>query len=231
MNAILHNRKIIILKNGPYRVIGDIPLMEEIMIIGEDKEPEGWATGRAFPHATEYALCRCGATKTNPFCDGSHLQIGFDGTESAGHENYLSRAERTIGPEIELTWSEDFCAVARFCHHAGGAWTLAERSDIPSCREKAVQESIDCPSGALVAWERKSGEAIEPDFAPSIGLIENRQSGLSGPIWVKGGIPIESSDGTLYEIRNRVTLCRCGASKKKPFCDGTHNHIGFKSRR
>jgi len=43
-----------------------------------------------------------------------------------------------------------------------------------------------------------------------------------GPIWVKGGVPVESADASVFENRNRVTLCRCGGSKNKPFCDGTH---------
>jgi CDGSH-type Zn-finger protein len=39
---------------------------------------------------------------------------------------------------------------------------------------------------------------------------------------VKGGVPVESADASVFENRNRVTLCRCGGSKNKPFCDGTH---------
>ena len=46
-------------------------------------------------------------------------------------------------------------------------------------------------------------------------------------MWVKGGLRIESSDGTNYEIRNRVTLCRCGKSKNKPFCDSSHVFSSF----
>ena len=46
-------------------------------------------------------------------------------------------------------------------------------------------------------------------------------------IWVKGGIRIEGADGRSYEIRNRVTLCRCGQSSNKPFCDGTHVSMHF----
>jgi len=52
--------------------------------------------------------------------------------------------------------------------------------------------------------------------------------GISSAIWVKGGIPIQSSKGFVYEIRNRVTLCRCGKSANKPFCDGTHVKIRFR---
>ncbi len=58
-------------------------------------------------------------------------------------------------------------------------------------------------------------------------MIEDPQEGVSGPLWVRGGIPVVSADGTPYEVRNRVTLCRCGASQNKPFCDGSHASIGF----
>jgi len=49
-----------------------------------------------------------------------------------------------------------------------------------------------------------------------------------GPYWVRGGVRIESADGHVWETRNRVTLCRCGASSNKPFCDATHDEIGFR---
>jgi CDGSH-type Zn-finger protein len=51
---------------------------------------------------------------------------------------------------------------------------------------------------------------------------------MSGPLWISGGVPIISCDGTEYEVRNRVTLCRCGRSGNKPFCDGTHVDIQFR---
>ena len=49
-----------------------------------------------------------------------------------------------------------------------------------------------------------------------------------GPLWVRGGVRVDAADGEPYEVRNRVTLCRCGASENKPFCDGTHQDIGFR---
>jgi hypothetical protein len=84
-----------------------------------------------------------------------------------------------------------------------------------------IEETFDCPSGRLVAWE-KNGQAVEPDFEPSIGLVEDTQAKKMGPIWVRGGIPIESADDKTYGVRKRVTLCRCGKSINKPFCDGSH---------
>lgn len=68
---------------------------------------------------------------------------------------------------------------------------------------------------------------IEPEFEPSIELIEDPQEKASGPIWLKGGIELEAADGTKYETRNRVTLCRCGKSHNKPFCDGSHIRARF----
>jgi len=49
-----------------------------------------------------------------------------------------------------------------------------------------------------------------------------------GPLGLRGGIPVIAADGFAYEVRNRVTLCRCGQSKNKPFCDGTHAAIKFR---
>src|SRR3989344_5837069 len=57
---------------------------------------------------------------------------------------------------------------------------------------------------------------------------EYPESGVSGPLWIRGGIPVESASGEQYEVRNRVTLCRCGKSKNKPFCNGSHMTSGFK---
>jgi CDGSH-type Zn-finger protein len=60
-----------------------------------------------------------------------------------------------------------------------------------------------------------------------INLVEDPQNKVSGPIGFRGGIPVESSDGTTSEVRNRQTLCRCGKSQNKPFCDGSHIDEGF----
>lgn len=216
-------------RDGPYLVTGKVPLAEERIIIGPDGEPERWEKGRAYPDREIYSLCRCGASKIKPFCDGTHFEIAFDGTETAGRDGYLEHAEKTIGPGIDLTWSQEYCAVARFCHGGTGAWACAEQSDDPAVKVTAIAQACACPSGSLVAWDKETGKPIEPAFDPSIGLIEKPRAGTSGAIWVKGCIPVIAADGFEYERRNRVTLCRCGASKNKPFCDGEHVRIGFKA--
>lgn len=217
-------------KDGPYLVSGNVPLDEQRVSYGPDGEPAAWVKGPAYPEQESYALCRCGASKDKPFCDGSHVETGFDGTETAGHDPCLNTAERTVGPGVDLTWSPKFCMAARFCHGGKDAWTYAEASEDAAARAKAVEEAGNCPSGALVAWDKATGDAIEPACGPEISLIEDPRTGLAGPIWVKGRIPVESAEGREYERRNRVTLCRCGRSANKPFCDGSHTAAGFKSK-
>lgn len=142
--------------------------------------------------------------------------------------NFLTKPIKTIGPDLILLDNERLCASARFCHKAGGAWRLTERSDNPKLRQLAIEEAGNCQGGRLVALEKDNHKPIEPDFEPSISIVEDPWIKVSGPIWVKGYITIESSDGTIYEQRNRITLCRCGASKNKPFCDGNHVLVNFR---
>lgn len=222
------NCKVVITKNGPYLVSGGLPLNKEIIITDTKGTPIKWKKGHHYPDQDNYALCRCGKSKNKPYCDGTHAKINFNCTETASRKKYLEQAEKISGPDLILTDAEDLCAVARFCHRAGGIWKLTENSDNKKSKEIAIEEACDCPSGRLVVWDKKTGKPIENKLEPSISLVEGPEENASGPIWVKGGIPVESSDGTKYETRNRVTLCRCGKSGNKPFCDGTHISIKFK---
>ena len=213
--------KIQVTKNGPYLVSGGIPLAEQKISTDTEGYSCKWQQGKEFPLKENYALCRCGGSQNKPFCDGTHLKVSFDGTETASRELYLDQAEEINGPELKLTDAEVFCSYARYCDRAGGIWKLTEDSEDPEAKETAIEEGENCPSGRLVVWDTQ-GKAIEPEIKPSIGLVEDPQEGVKGPIWVRGGIPVDSADGTTYEIRNRLTLCRCGKSSNKPFCDSSH---------
>lgn len=219
--------KIKIIKNGPYFVEGNLPLAKEIIEVDHAGVPVRWEKGEKYSDKETYKLCRCGQSKNPPYCDGAHNKINFDGTETADHSKYQDLAKKIVGPDLILTDAEELCASARFCHRDGGTWRLTEESDDKHKKATAIQEACDCPSGRLVAWEKDMDEPIEPKFEPSIGLVEDPDAGASGPIWVKGNVPIEGCDGVEYEIRNRVTLCRCGKSKNKPFCDGAHIRAKF----
>jgi CDGSH-type Zn-finger protein len=215
-------KKIKIKKDGPYLVSGNVPLSKEIIGIGEDNEPDRYMNGQAYPEQETYSLCRCGKSKNHPYCDGRHREIGFDGTETASKKKYLDRAGWVHGPELELSDVEDLCAMARFCHAKRGTWQMTRESGDPDSKNFAIEEAGNCPAGRLVAWEKGRVKDLEPDLEESISLIEDPQNSASGPIWVKGGIEIESSNGEILEKRNRVTLCRCGRSRNKPYCDGSH---------
>lgn len=215
-----------ITKDGPILVLGGLPIDRQIIGIGKDGEPEMWIKGEKLSDE-QCSLCRCGGSRTKPFCDGMHADIGFDGTETACIKPFDEQAKVVDGPTLKLKDVTPLCAVARFCHPGGGTWELTHHSDNPKARELAIEEACNCPSGRLVECDKKTGKAIEEEFEKSISLIEDPQKNVSGPIWVKGGVPIESCDGRTYEIRNRVTLCRCGKSENKPFCDGSHVEVCF----
>ncbi|MDO9121546.1 MAG: CDGSH iron-sulfur domain-containing protein, partial [Anaerolineaceae bacterium] len=70
-------------------------------------------------------------------------------------------------------------------------------------------------------------EDIEADYPVQIAVTTEitSEGAIEGSLWATGYIPVERSDGKPFETRNRVTLCNCGESKKKPLCDGTHRHI------
>jgi CDGSH-type Zn-finger protein len=213
--------KVKVTPNGPYLVSGGAPLSEQLICVNGEKECHGWKEGKRFPVPENYALCRCGQSGNKPFCDGTHVKVKFNGKEEASRVPYMERSAEVRGPALKLTDARDLCSEARFCHRAGGTWNLTNQSADPEARQKAVEEACDCPSGRLVAWDNE-GKPVEPVFEASIGLIEDTQAGKMGPLWVRGGISVESADGAPYEVRNRVTLCRCGKSANKPYCDGAH---------
>ncbi|MFC2024516.1 CDGSH iron-sulfur domain-containing protein [Chloroflexota bacterium] len=208
-------------KNGPYIVSGGVPLSKQIVVPDDEGYAYDWREGTKYSLQAKYVLCRCGESTTMPFCDGTHAKVGFDGTETASREMYITQAKKIDGPALTLYDVEELCAVIGFCDRAGGVWNLIEQSDEPEAKRIAIEETINCPAGRLVVRD-KEGKEIEPEYEPSIGLVEDPQAGVNGPIWVRGGIPIIAAEGSIYEVRNRVTLCGCGRSANKPFCDGSH---------
>src|SRR5262249_2225342 len=105
------------------------------------------------PAGFRATLCRCGASKHKPYCDGSHHEVGFAAT---------GEPPRT-------------------------------RTDMLAQRD-----------GVL---------AVDPQ--------------PDGPLKVRGNLEIISGTGRVVARVTSATLCRCGGSATKPFCDGTHRRIGF----
>lgn len=220
-----------ITRNGPYLIAGKLPLRKQTIGTNTAGESVDWVVGAAYPEQAHYALCRCGRSGHKPFCDNSHAKVGFDGTETASRRPYLEQAQRIPGPAMSLTDVEALCASARFCDPHGKVWQLVRESQAPAARAHFARQCGDCPSGRLVAWDNATGQPVEPQYAPSVVLIEDPAMACSGPIGLRGGVQLVGADGFAYEVRNRMALCRCGASKNKPFCDGRHIHTGFSDER
>ncbi len=211
--------KIKIVKNGPYIVSGGVHLGEKI-ITPKGREYE-YVRGRELPQKETYTLCRCGKTKTPPFCDGEHRAAGFQGEEKASRRPYHDRADTVYGFGVDLL-DDGRCAFARFCHRGkSNVWDLTHQSKTAEICAEVIQGANDCPTGRLTAVD-KDGKEHEPHYEPAIDLLQDPEQRVSSGIFVQGGIPIESADGTMYETRNRVVLCRCGKSKNMPFCDASH---------
>jgi CDGSH-type Zn-finger protein len=227
MTKIKTEVKVVVTKDGPYLVSGSIPLAKQTIVSDAAGDSLEWRESEPLPAQASYALCRCGHSKNKPYCDGAHSKVGFDGTETASREPYLKQAQLTQGPSLSLTDAEVLCAFARFCDPNGQVWNQVEQTDDPKVNSMFVRQVNNCPSGRLVAWERATGKPVEHALAVSIGIIEDPVEKVSGPLWLRGGIPLVAADGTTYEVRNRVTVCRCGASKNKPFCDGSHAAVKF----
>jgi CDGSH-type Zn-finger protein len=206
--------------NGPYVVTGRVPLVRTAQVETEYGEPIDWEPLEpvAVKEPERYELCRCGRTGTPPFCDGSEKdEPAFDGSEVAKHEPRSVRAQTFVGDGVVITDNRSFCTHAGYCgDRFATVWQMLADSDDPAIRERIQRMVSLCPSGRI-DWSPEVGsEAVEPPYEPAVAVIED------GPLWARGGIQVTGADGTAYEIRNRVTLCRCGHSHNKPFCDGSH---------
>ncbi len=214
-------------RGGPYRVHGDLSLRVETITPNDKGHSWDYQPGQTFAIKDGSMLCRCGLSKKKPFCDGSHMKADFDLAETASFEPMLNEAEEIDGPRVSLTDNEKFCAYARFCDNGHRIWNEVQMAG-EAHEELSTYMAHHCPSGRLIVWDRTTGQPIEQAEPAALALIEDQALGVSGPLLLRGGVRVESANGESYEIRNRQTLCRCGQSSNKPFCDGTHASMRFK---
>lgn len=209
-------------QDGPYRVTGAVPLARTAQAETVYGEPVGWEALAPIATGSWYELCRCGRSATKPICDGSHERAPWDSEETADHGPRSARAKTFVGDAIEMTDDRSLCTQAGFCgDRFATVWEMLADTAAPTVRERVRSMVELCPSGRLVHAPSADAEPVEPPFAPSIAVDAD------GPLLVRGGIPVMSANGQRYEIRNRVALCRCGHSRNKPFCDGSHKEFGL----
>ena len=213
--------KIEITENGPYKVSWSVPLDEESYIPDENWASLDYKKEKDFPLQEEYFLCRCWKSKNKPFCDSTHLKIEFDWTETANNEKYLDKVELYEWQEVDLLDCEEFCAGARFCDAYNRAWQMVINPQNEKETELAIGEAIKCPGWRLTI-KTKDWKLVDPELEEWITALNDPSLWVRWPLKIKWKIPIISLNWKIYEIRNRVTLCRCWKSQNKPFCDWSH---------
>jgi CDGSH-type Zn-finger protein len=206
--------KIACLPNGPYYLLNDltpqtIPNLQD-------------AKGDPCRTVTGVALCRCGGSANKPFCDGTHGKIGF--TDERQTDGKLDKRENYVGQSITIHDNRSICSHAGHCTDSlKSVFRQGEEPwiDPDGATVREIIETIGrCPSGAL-GYTIDGIEHLDQDRPPMITVTRD------GPYAVTGGIELVEQamgDGASTE---HYALCRCGGSKNKPFCDGTHWHIGF----
>jgi len=216
--------KILPLTNGPYYLINDM----------EPKIVENLQNFKGDPLSTTVgiALCRCGASKNKPFCDGTHSIIGFSSIKKTPSENDTNKGIKDIrrdyvGKEITIHDNRGICSHAAECvKNLASVFRLGNRPWIDpdgAKMEQIIKTVQKCPSGAI----SYSIDGVEyrdpPERKPTVTVSKN------GPYYIIGGIEligdaIKFGEGASKE---HYALYRCGGSNNKPFCDGEHRTMNF----
>jgi CDGSH-type Zn-finger protein len=208
--------QIIPLPNGPYYYFTDF----------EPKVVDGIVNSRGeeLRNLKGAALCRCGASHNKPFCAGTHGEIGFsDRKETDGH---LDKRVNYVGKEITIHDNRGICSHVGFCTDSlPSVFKLGKEPWIDpngAPTEEIIATIEKCPSGAL-SYSLEGIEHRDQERDPLVMVSKD------GPYFVTGGIQVVGHENRAEEVSNEhCSLCRCGSSKNKPFCDGTHWYIGFK---
>lgn len=210
--------------DGPFHVHGSIPVRRIRPVYSEHGEPMTWEVTERFTARERVFLCRCGQSRRKPFCDNSHSGLPFDGGDGTPTSDYEERSRTFEAPGITVRDDRSLCTHAGFCGtRLASIWKLLDDGSTADSivRAQVITMVERCPSGALTFRVDPEGDDIEPELPAAIGVIED------GPLFVSGRVAVRRADGEWLETRNRVTLCRCGASGTKPLCDGSHKDAGF----
>jgi CDGSH-type Zn-finger protein len=222
--------KISPLPNGPYYLINDTEPKVVENLQNSKGEPLSMVSG--------VALCRCGASNNKPFCDGTHATIGFSGKNKIPADDnngteYKVRDNRKsyVGKKITIHDNRRICSHASECvNNLSSVFKLNSRPWInpdSTMTDEIIDTIRKCPSGAL-SYSINNIEYRDPnEREPMITVSKN------GPYLITGGIDLIGEDIKWGDgaSREHYTLCRCGASNNKPFCDGTHKTINFRDEK
>ena len=130
------------------------------------------------------------------------------------------------GDAQTVTWDRRLCIHVGECGRAKGDLFVGGRD--PWCDPNvADQDDISdivarCPTGALAIRDQDGKPVAEATPGENEVLIAN-----DGPLYVSGDLSIDGASDDMQSVSRRAALCRCGASKNKPFCDNSHRDISF----
>ena len=214
--------------NGPYIAHGPLAFVRKVQVVSEHGEPLTWRKDMVIATGATYELCRCGASSTWPFCDATHREIDFDGTEAADTDTVEERRQELPGAAGIVVYRDgSLCMESGFCgNRLASLPEMVTSTDESTVRGQVMAMIERCPSGAYMYALRRGGVDIEPDLPQQVAVVVEitSEGPIRGPLWVTGNVPIRRADGEPFQTRNRVTLCNCGKSGRKPLCDGTHRH-------
>jgi CDGSH-type Zn-finger protein len=200
--------KLACLPNGPYTLAG-------ARLRG--------ASGQELPYEGKAALCRCGGSNNKPFCDGTHRTNGFSDRKLADPAN--DTRSSYAGKRITILDNRALCAHAGYCTDGLKAVFRYREEPWIDPDGAAAQEVIAtirrCPSGAL-SYAIDGVEAPAAQRAPMVSVTRDGPYAVTGALELAGAQFGDGASGEHY------TLCRCGASRNKPFCDGSHWDAGFR---
>ncbi|MCZ6751793.1 MAG: CDGSH iron-sulfur domain-containing protein [Acidobacteria bacterium] len=195
-------------ENGPYVVKG----LENLRN----------SRGGKLPTEEVFALCRCGGSANKPYCDGAHSKIGFSDAQLEGRVE--DKRESFAVAEVTVHDNRGICSHAGVCTDGlPKVFRLGKEPWIDPNGASAGQIIATvkkCPSGAL-SYSIGGVEQRDQDREPTITVAKD------GPYVVTGRPNFAGVGWAEGASQEHYTLCRCGASKNKPFCDGTHWSIKF----
>ena len=198
------------LPNGPYKLAAPMPRLRR-------------TGGDPLEARPGTALCRCGGSKSKPFCDGTHGTIGFSDRRLA--DGSLDRRESYAGKRITVHDNRGICSHAGFCTDSLKSVFRMGSEPWIDPEGAAVQEIVatirKCPSGAL-SYSIDGVEHRDQEREAAVTVTDH------GPYAVTGGVELLGVPFGQEASREHYTLCRCGASKNKPFCDGSHWQVEFR---
>ncbi len=167
------------------------------------------------------ALCRCGKSSNKPFCDGTHKNIEFS---SASEKIEIGKWRDYVGKHITIHDNRRLCAHAGKCTHGlASVWRMGEKPWIDpdgAAVEDIIAVIEKCPSGAL-SYSIDEKQVDDSEGPDTVFVSSN------GPYHVSGSVTLSDPSRIDDDLPSQYALCRCGASKNKPFCDGSHWDIKF----